>query len=393
MIRFNLDFVKEKKMKNKISQLKNEKNFIVVMRGESAAIFPKESNLLIKNFPSSISPVTINYKTRWLKNKEGNFTPGHIWIEINGFAKNLEEALVPFANAGLSILPILSLSANAAIHDPDLELAFDNTKGITERDYFQCYVSPESKEIHIQRYINIEVTLALINSLAAHPDGDRLRRAANQYRLALGSWRLGKETLTLAHLWMSIEALTTVKIRTEYKNRGLTNQEELAEELGIRKKDLDPYVRKEFLLKGDSDCYSKAKDASDGFEHGFLEYQKIRELSKEVRDKMAKYTRTAIIELCDLEKDKKNILLTEPLNKPLGYWPIVKYLRGKLIGKGDQLAAEGNTYPFIKWKSAYKTTLEDKTKKLKFSPIDSITPELSQGIKFKPISHEIWQAE
>jgi len=381
-------------MKNKISHLKNKNNFLVVMRGESAAIFPKENNnLLIKNFTSSIGPVTINYKTRWLKNKEGNFTPGHIWIEINGTTPSLQNALVPFANAGLSILPILSLSANAAIHDPDLELAFDNTKGITERDYFQCYVSPESKEIHIQRYINIEATIALINSIATHPDGDRLRRATNQYRLALGSWKLGKEILTLAHLWMSIEALTKAKIRTECKTRGLTNEKELAEELGIGEEDLYSYVRRGFLLKGDSECYSKAKKASDGFEHGFLEYQKIRELSKEVRNKMAKYTRTAIIELCDLKKDKMNILLAEPYNKPLGYWPIVKYLRGKLIGEGDQLAAEGNTYPFIKWKYAYKTALEDETKKLNISIKDFIIPELGRGIVFKPISHEIWQAE
>jgi len=380
-------------MKNIISHLKNEKNFVVVMRGESAAIFPKETNLLVHNFPSSIGPVTINYETRWLKNKEGNVTPGHIWIEINGSAQSLQDALVPFANAGLSILPILSLSANAAINDLELELGFDNTKGITERDYFQCYVSPESNEIHILRPINREATVALINSLAAHFGGDRLRRAANQYRLALGNWRLGKESLTLAHLWMSLEALTKVKVRTEYKTRGLTNEKELADELGIDIENLDSYVRKELLLKGDVECYTKAKKASDGFEHGFLEYQKIRNLSKDVRNKMAKYMRTAIIELCDLEKDKKNILLAEPFNKPLGYWPIVKYLRGKLIGKGDQLAVEGNAYPFIKWKSTYISTLEDKTKKLHISIKDSITPELGQGISFKLISREIWQAD
>ena len=380
-------------MKNIISQLKNEKNFIVVMRGESAAIFPKDTNLLVKNFQPSIGPVNISYKTRWLKSKEGNVIPGHIWVKINGSAQSLQDALIPFANAGLSILPILSLSANAAISDPDLELGFDNTKGMTERDYFQCYVPPENNEIYNSRYINIEATVALIDTLDKHLDKERLIRAANQYRLALGNWRLGKESLTLANLWMSLEALTKIKIRTECKARGLTNQEELADELGIEKKDLDSYVRKEFLLNGDSECYSKAKDASDGFEHGFLGYQKIRELSKDVRNKMAKYTRTAIIELCDLEKDKINILLTEPFNKPLGYWPIVKYLRGKLIGKGDQLAAEGNTYPFMKWKSAYKTTLEDKTKKLNISIKDSINPELGQGISFKPISREIWQAD
>jgi len=378
-------------MKNIVSHLKNEKNFIVVMRGESAAIFPKDTNLLVKNFQPSIDPVNISYKTRWLKSKEGNAIPGHIWVEINGSAQSLQDALVPFANAGLSILPILSLSANAAINDLDLELGFDNTKGITERDYFQGYVSPESNEIHIQRRINIEATVALLDALEKHPDKERLIRAANQYRLALGNWRLGRESLVLAHLWMSIEALTKVMVRSEFRTRGLSDEKELADELGIEKKGLDSYVRKEFLLKGDSECYKKAKDASDGFEHGFLGYQEIIKLSKDVMKKMAEYTRTAIIELCNLEKDKKDILLTEPFSKPLGYWPLVKYLRGKLIREGDQLAAEGNEYPIMKWKSTYKTTLEDKTKKIIIN--DNITPDLGQGISFKPISREIWQAD
>ena len=380
-------------MENKISNFKNNKNIVVVMRGTSAVTFHKKTNLLVQNIQSSIGPVNITYTTRWLKKKDGIVTPGHIWIEASGFAQSLEEALVPFANASLSILPILSISANAAISDPNLELGFDNTKGMTERDYFQCYIPPENNEIYNLRYINIEATIALLDALDKHLDKERLIRAANQYRLALDYWRLGRETLSIAHFWMSIEALTKTKVRAECKARNLNNQKELADEIGINIENLDPYIRKELLLKGDNDCYMKAKKASDGFEHGFLSYKDIIKSSKDVRRRMAKYTRTAIIELCGLEEDKLNILLKKPFSKPLGCWPIVKYLRGKLIGKGNQLAAEGNAYPFMKWKSTIKATSEDKTKKLNISLKDSIIPELGQGIKFKPISREIWQAD
>ncbi|MCK4376765.1 MAG: hypothetical protein KAV97_00930 [Actinomycetia bacterium] len=380
-------------MGNKISNFKNNKNIIVVMRGTSAVTFHKKTNLLVQNIQSSIGPVNINYTTRWLKKEDGIVVPGHIWIEVSGFAQSLEEALVPFANASLTILPILSISANAAISDPNLEIGFDNTKGITERDYFQCYIPPENNEIYNLRCINIKATIALLDALDKHLDKERLIRAANQYRLALDYWRLGRETLSLAHLWMSIEALTKTKVRAECKVRNLKNEKELAAAIGINIENLDPYIRKELLLKGDNDCYMKAKKASDGFEHGFLSYKDIIKSSKDVRRRMAEYTRTAIIELCELEEDKLNVLLTKPFNKPLGCWPIVKYLRGKLIGKGDQLAAEDNAYPFMKWKPTIKSASVNKNGQYNITIKDSIIPELGQGISFKPISREIWQAD
>ena len=120
---------------------------VVVMRGPSAVLFRQEKILTIRDFQSTIGQVNIIYSTRWLKRPNGIVVPGHIWIEITGDAPALEEALVPFANAGLSMLPILSLCTNAAIGEPQIEIGFDNTKGASDRDYFQCYVAPESNEI------------------------------------------------------------------------------------------------------------------------------------------------------------------------------------------------------------------------------------------------------
>ena len=68
-------------MENKISNFKNNKNIVVVMRGTSAVTFHKKTNLLVQNIQSSIGPVNITYTTRWLKKKDGIVTPGHIWIE------------------------------------------------------------------------------------------------------------------------------------------------------------------------------------------------------------------------------------------------------------------------------------------------------------------------
>ena len=380
-------------MENNISHFKNKKNITIVMRGVSAVMFREGTNLLGQNIQSSIGPVNIKYKTRWLKKKDNIIVPGHILIEVNGYAQNLEEALVPFANASLSMLPILSLSANAAISDPDLEIGFDNTKGVTERDYFQCYVPPENNEIYKIRFINIEATVVLINALDIHPDRERLIRAVNQYHLALNYWRLGRDSLCVAHLWMSIEALTMAKIRAECKVRNLKSPEELANDIGIEKKNLDPYIRKELLLKGDNECYSKAKKASDGFEHGFLDYGDIIKSSKDIRHRMAEYIRIALLEMCSLDEGNFNILSKEPFKKPLGCWPIVEYLRGKLIGESDLLAKEGNDYPFMRWEPTIIKASVDKNGKYNIKMKDAITKELSQGISFQPVSREVWEAD
>lgn len=370
-----------------------ERQFIVVMRGPSAALFRQGENIVALNFASATGPVNIRYMSRYIKIEDDVTIPGHLWIHIEGSATSLEDALVSFANAGLSMLPLLSLSTNAAIGEPDVEVGFDSTTGLEERDYFQGYVPGEGQIVHISRLVNVQATVALIEAVSAHLDGERLRRAANQYRLALDSWRLGRESLSLAHLWMALEALTKAKIRAECAVRGLTEERELAESLGVALKNLDATVRRDLLLKGDEECYRKAKQASDGFEHGFLGFDKIRDLSKDVRHRMAAYVRNAILEMSEVGEDTLQVLVGDPFDKPMGYWPVVKYLRGKLIGPGEDLAAEGNMYPFMRWQPTIKAAKVNEKGKMDIQIEETFTVETAEGIGFRLQSYEMWQAE
>ena len=373
-----------------MSSSKNNRQIKVVMRGPSAVIFSKGKNLELTDVYSKIGPVKILYTTRWLEYDNDLFMPGHLWIEISGPAPSLEKALAPFANAALSTLPIFSLSANAAIGEPDVEISYDYTKGLSEREYFQSYVIPETKEIHNARHINIDATISLLESITTHPDSERLKRAASQYRLSLNHWRLGRDSLALAHLWMALEALTKAQIRQECLSRNLSDQNQLADALDIDIRKLDPYIRKSIILCGDDECYKKAKKASDGFEHGFLNFDKINNLSQSIRIKMAKYIRSAIFNLCSKNEDILSRLTKDPFDEPIGYWPIVKYVRGKLLGEGEQLAKDGNAYPFMQWKTILESTsYEDGKFNMKVS--DSLTAQIGENIKFQPISREVWQ--
>jgi len=290
------------------------------------------------------------------------------------------------------MLPILALCTNAAVGEPEIELGFENTPRTTERDYFQCYVPPETDIIHNMRLVKVKQTACVIEALAKHRDGERLRRGANQYRLALDSWRLGRDAIALAHLWMALEAITEVKIRTEMSNRNLQTKEELAESLGVKEpRELGPIVRKNIILEGDIECYKKGREASDGFEHGYLDFSKVIENARDVRHRMAKYVRKAILDMLDLDPEDFETLME--LDKPLGYWPIAKYFRGKLVGYGERLAQGGNAYPFLKWKPTIKSLSISQDGEFNFTLTESFTAELAEGILFKPQSIEIWQAE
>ncbi|MGH8727552.1 MAG: hypothetical protein ACREV9_05235 [Burkholderiales bacterium] len=220
--------------------------------------------------------------------------PGHLWIEIRGTAPDLERAIGPFANAGLAGISIIATTVNAAIGEPEVEVAFESTKGAKQREYFQSYVPPETAVLYTGRVIDLSLTSAFLDALKGNKEAERLLRAMNQYNLALVSWKFGHATISLAHLWMAVEALTKVKLRAECRERCLTEPTALASSLGVDLRKLDATIRREFILQGDIECYKQAKEASDGFEHGFLGFDHILEISQQVRSRMATYVRAAI---------------------------------------------------------------------------------------------------
>lgn len=369
-----------------------QKEMVIVLRTKSALRINENAELVL-NASSVIGPVQITYRTRYVHTADRVKLPGDLWVEIRGEADKLDDALLPFANAGLVALPLLTLSANAAVGEADIELGFDDTAGLAERDYFQNYIEPESTVLHVGRSLNMEVTVALLNSLDKHPDSERLSRGANQYRLALLSWRLGREAVCLAHLWMAVEAITKARVRVECRSQGVSNQYELAAKLGIDIRELDGVIRRDYLLDGDTECYEKAKKASDGFEHGFLPYDEIRELSTDVRQRMARYVRNAILEMAGLIPERLSVLTGHPFDKPLGYWPLAKYIRGKLIGSGNKLSAPGNAYPFIRWTPTIKSSRQKADGSIELECTETLTVELAEGIGYQQRNLEVWEAD
>jgi len=173
---------------------------------------------------------------------------------------------------------------------------------------------------------------------------------------------------------------------------GCLNAAELASAMDVQLKNLDSEIRKHLILKGDDECYNKAKKASDGLEHGFLGFSEIRDYATDVRHRMATYIRQAILELSGVSDELLAELTTDPYDKPLGHWPLAKYLRGKLVGESEVLPREGNFYPVMRWATSVKACTPEATGKLKFEITENITPELADGILFQGQSIEVWGA-
>lgn len=105
------------------------------------------------------------------------------------------------------------------------------------------------------------------------------------------------------------------------------------------------------------------------------------------------YIRNVILELSGLEAEPLRILTADPFDKPMGYWPVVKYVRGRLLGESSELAAKGNAYPFLRWKPVINKCEVTEDEKINIHFSENLTAELGEGTSFQAISYEAWKPE
>ncbi|MGX5651328.1 hypothetical protein ACWKW4_13815 [Hydrogenophaga borbori] len=374
---------------NEHSDQPAQRHFTVVLRGASAVVLEDGPGLGVRDSAADGKSIVTHARTRWLGVNGSERLPGHLCLEAVGWAESLDDAIDRLTRSAVFLIPLLSLSANAAIGDCEMELAYESTDGLNEREFIQSFLPEESQLLRPGRLLDIQATGRLLEAIQTAPDKERIMRAANQYWLALQAWRYGFETLCVAHLWMAVEALTKAMIRTELSRKGLSNEAELSDYLGCETKKLDAEIRRRYLLKGDEECYSKGRLASDGLEHGYLGFDEIRAHAIEVRDRMASLVRSAILEIVQLDAKTTSRLLSSPFDRPVGPWPLARTLRGKLVGADSQLAAVGNPYPFFSWKAHVENVRKVEGGRLVVNVSETMTAHLGPGIVFVASGHQV----
>ena len=310
-------------------------------------------------------------------------------------AQSLSEALNGAAAALLAPAHVLSWIANAYVSFPEIELGFDSTPGLHERDFFQRRLVPtcEVGTLIPGRKLDSHTAGPVHAALAASSEPHRLLAGINHYANALSWWRPGLETLALAHLWMAVENLTGVVLRAHLAREKMS-EEELMSAWALReRRDLRPAVRERIIFRGDDAIYAAAKRASDGFEHGFLDFRTIRSLAQQTHVTAAGYIRTAMFEMLDaLDEQTRSTLLGKNFERPRGPLLLDKYFWGSLVGEGQTLAAPGEEYPRLEWTEAISKVEEGRGGTWGVAFNETMTVRTGQGIEMKGKRHEVWDA-
>lgn len=67
-----------------------------------------------------------------------------------------------------------------------------------------------------------------------------------------------------------------------------------------------------------------------------------------------------------------------------------RHLRGTLVGARDELAAEGQEYPYHEWRSEIERFEGTDDGSYDMEVTDSITGRFGEGVTFQPDSHKVY---
>lgn len=303
-------------------------------------------------------------------------------------AATLTNALKVFTGAAESVSPFLSVTANLPTNELVPELGFDCVPGNHQRDFFQQFV-PDERWLPYRRYpFPKEAAVRLMELTSKHPEGERIQRAVVQYHAALQNWSPGRDILALGLLWMGMETLTPVALRAELAMRAV-NREGLCSMWGIELKNCDPEVRRRLLFKSEDQIYRDAKSASDGFEHGFLPFDVVKQHAVAAKLKTASLLRSAIFEYVGLEAHLVDQLTAAPFAEPKSL-RFDKYVKGILQGELARLTDPAEMYPRFSW-TTKPTGIQigpDRSAQILFN--EEFTAVLGPGTTFTGKSLEVW---
>lgn len=363
--------------------------YVVVMESSSSARFGLEQPSLEFVMPTPYGSVKLLFKTKYLNEGYDALVPRRLWIDARGPAPSLDAAIETFGAMARAMVNVIAFSANAAVDVPDTALAYDITPSIDKREFRQLHVPDEQGVPRQGRRVDADATVAIMKALDSHPNKGILMRTMGLYNLALSNWRPGWDIFAIAYLYMGMDALTKTALK-QYCHENSLIKEGLIKSWCLEKQQLDSEVRRRILFKGDTECYRDARRASDAFEHGFLPFDKIREIAVGVREKTAAYLRDAIMHLAGVEKMARTLLTSPPYDRPLESYELRYIVNGYLIGEHDKLAAEGQEYPYLKWHSGIKSFRENPAREYDIELDMKFEAALGPNVKFEPKSYEIY---
>ena len=355
--------------------------------------------LVLLNFPTDHGPLDLIFRTRYDEREFEVAIPRELWVEARGEAPSLEDGITAAWAASATVLPIIALTTNVAIGELQPHLAFETTEGIEDRAFFQSTVETERGIPPPGRRIPVQATVAVLDAMkttgrANVRDATRLLRAANQYLLGLRYYKRNFELLCVSHIFMAAEALKVAALRRALSDSGLS-ESELAETWGVRPAEprtrplLEAEARRRIVFDGNDETHRQAAEISDGFEHGFRDLGELHGPSLEIRNQAASLVRGAWLHLVRAPEEVCRELTEGRFAQPLDMTDYVRYMRGRLVGPGDDLAPENEEYPYLEWRTAPKLA-DAGDGRFTISGEETFTVRTNDRIAFQAVSWEFW---
>jgi len=213
-----------------------------------------------------------------------------------------------------------------------------------------------------------------------------------QYDLALRNWRLGSEYQALDHLWIAAENIVGFLLD---RRIGSSDPKEFARALGItvdRKYPRDPEPRwrqelnswglRELVFEGDRRAYDAARTATNGYEHGFLDFSDVQRRAVEATHAVFSHVRRSMADALSLTGEYRDWLLDRA---PVDVASTRKIIRGTLLGEvadPTRLSAPGQEYPFLRWRTRL-TKFAREGDEFNASFTERMTVTVAEGIQFQ----------
>jgi len=333
-------------------------SFRVVLLAQSSATIQRDQEIAPLNWPSAYGELAFRLHTYHDDPGIGAVVPIFLVVDVEGPCESLDRALRAFADAAHSVVAVLAVATNTAINAPVLERGYQWAPSAPRRPFYQNVAPAVEGNARRARLVDRDATLSALSEIARHKDRERILRASRQYRLALSYWEPGNETLALSHLYMGVEAITEVHLRLELERLGLSD-EQLADRWELTKNErerlgssLRSHTRKRVVFQGDVQTYDTAREASDGFEHGYARLEEVDASARSARARTATCLREAILGAAGAGTDWVRRLLAAPFDFPIHGGPDTLEARANLYGEGE-LAPPGAFHPGVQveWSS------------------------------------------
>lgn len=343
-----------------MTESSDRRTWIVVAAAKAAFRLEDRQHVTIVASPESFNGmfgVRLRDHVAWSTDARGDDAPqfvGSFIAEAAGIFGTAEEALNVLGNLATPYFQVMATITNCGVEDTEDIVVYSPPKNAEDAGQFvvQRHSEARAPAARLRKVAAADV-LSVLELLNPHPRIDRLMRTMAHFRMALNQLDPMNRVLVAESLWLAIENLTQVVYGRLYGEQGIDAKapdakHQLALALGFEPKKLDKHpplvqqaiddgqldpknlkrdnshltaldalIRKDVILGGDKDLYDDLRKMSDGFEHGYMDFGKVQQLSK-VADECINHVRRAILREVGMPDDSP--LFDKRFDTPQGAW-------------------------------------------------------------------------